>query len=293
MLRRTLTPILITLALALFLAACGGGAATPAPDGLRAPQPTQAVVVTRVASASTSVPSGDANIPPLLAEQPGRMIIKDGQMDLVVPDVTIAVSQISQMAADNGGYILDSQAWTVNNSKRASLRLAVPASAFEQSLNFLRTAAQQVVKESTSGQDVSADYVDLQTRLGNLEATSARVREFLNEAKSVEESLKVNQQLTDLEGQIAQIKGQMQYYEGRSAYSTITVQLSSPDGASATAPNTWDPNQTFDKASAVLVKFSQGLTDLLIWLVVVPGPFLFIGLLLFVTAHWLSRKFAR
>lgn len=42
-----------------------------------------------------------------------------------------------------------------------------------------------------------------------LEATAARVRAFLDQARTVEESLKINGQLSELEGQIEQVKGQL------------------------------------------------------------------------------------
>jgi len=282
-----LTLVLITLV--LFLVACGGPAApTAAPEGLYAPAPTQPPLATvAVGAAQTGVIS-------FPDEPPGRMVIKDAQMELVVQDVTIAVGQITQMAADQGGYVLDSQSRMVNGNKHASLRLAVPSAAFESSLNFLRTLALQVVKEAASGQDVTADYVDLQTRLTNLEATAARVREFLKDAKTVEESLRINQQLSELEGQIAQIKGQMRYYEGRSAYSTITVQLSPQVVAATPTPEPgWNPARTFEKASKVLVKASQGLADVMIWLTIVIGPLALAGLLLLGLLRWLFRKVAR
>ncbi len=65
----------------------------------------------------------------------------------------------------------------------------------------------------------------MQSRLVNLEATAARVREFLTDAKTVEESLRINATLSDLEGQIEQVKGQMKFYEDRAAFSTISVTL--------------------------------------------------------------------
>jgi len=278
----------ITLAiLALFMVACSP-AATPVPDGLRAPMPTQAPVATVVVSGDSAQPA------PRLGEPPGRMVIKDAEMELLVRDTNIAIAQVTQMAADNGGYIISSQTWDSDGYKHATLRLGVPSSAFEQSLNFLRTLAVQVLKEATSGQDVTADYTDLQTRLTNLEATAARVREFLVDAKTVEESLRINQQLSELEGQIAQIKGQMKYYEGRSAFSTITVQLTPQSAPAVPTPQAaWNPGQTFERASGVLVKTSQGLADVFIWLLIVGGPLALVSLLLLGAARWLFRKFAR
>jgi len=46
-----------------------------------------------------------------------------------------------------------------------------------------------------SGQDVTDEYVDLQSRLGNLEATRDRIRTFLDQAQTVDEALRVNEQL--------------------------------------------------------------------------------------------------
>jgi len=52
-----------------------------------------------------------------------------------------------------------------------------------------------VTNETASGQDVTDEFVDLKSRLTNLEATAARMREFLNQAKTVQESLEVNAKL--------------------------------------------------------------------------------------------------
>src|SRR3990172_5309040 len=105
----------------------------------------------------------------------------------------------------------------------ATLPLGIPSSQFEKALIFLRSLALQVTRETATGQDVSAEYTDLQSRLTNLEATAARVRDFLKDAKTIEDSLRISQQLSELESQIEQIKGQMSFYEGRAAFSTVTV----------------------------------------------------------------------
>lgn len=213
-----------------------------------------------------------------------RMVIKDAEMELLVENTDQAVDQVTQMAADYGGYLISSQSWFDGSFKYAAIRLAVPSQAFETALTSLRHIGVQVVRETGSGQDVSAEYTDLQSRLTNLEATASRVREFLDAAQTVDESLKVNQQLSDLEAQIEQIKGQMKYYEGRTAFSTITVNLTpqrptptpSPTATPTATPTPrpgWNPTNTFNNASGVLGTLFRAAVDLIIWLIVVMGPF--------------------
>jgi len=205
------------------------------------------------------------------------MIIKNAEIELLVTDTNIAIDQVTLMAADYGGYLISSQTWFTGDYKHGTLNMGVPSTQFEAVLSRLRRVGSEVLRETTSGQDVSADYADLQARLTNLEATAARVREFLASATNVTESLAVNAELSSLQGQIEQIKGQMRYYEGRSAYSTITVTLT-PERAPAepVADEPWRPQETLASAVKTLRDGSQTVADGLIWFTVVCGP----GLLL-------------
>jgi hypothetical protein len=261
----------------------------------------QQVVV--VATPAPYSPTGqeDQVVPPIDAN---RMVIKDAQLELLVSDTDIALTQVTQMAADYGGYIISSESWYKESYKYATLRLGIPSSSFELALNFLRHMGVQVLSENASGQDVTAEYVDLQSRLANLQATAARVRTFLDEARTVEQAILVNQQLSELEGEIEQIEGQMRYYEGRSTYSTITVSLT-PEMPTPTPTLTptptptltpipgWNPGNTFDQASHVLKNMTQSTVDLLIWLLVLVAPALVIIGLLYWGGRTVYRRLRR
>ena len=264
-----------------------------------APQPTQAPV-------NDSNVGGGAS-PLSFAPAGSRLVIKNAEMELLVGDADSAISRVTQMAGDYGGYIISSQTWYVDGFKYASLQLGLPSAEFERALNYLRTLALQVIRENATGQDVSAEYTDLQSRLTNLEATAARVREFLADAKTVEESLRINGQLSELEVQIEQIKGQMRFYEGRAAFSTVTVfitpqyptptpsltptltQTPTPTPTLTPTPG-WNPGQTFNRASGVLVNAGQTTADALIWFFVVGGPPIAIGLVFLGAIRWMRRK---
>ena len=51
-------------------------------------------------------------------------------------------------------------------------------------------------------------------KLTNLEATRDRIKSFLDQANTVDEALRINQELANIEAQIEQIKGQMNYLAG-------------------------------------------------------------------------------
>jgi hypothetical protein len=288
-------------------AATAAAQPTAAPPGMGSgeagyPSPSPA------ATAAASDRNGPGGVSPLsFAPVGSRMVIKDAEMELLVRDTDVALDQVTRMAGDLGGYILSSQTWYENDFKYATLRLGVPSAEFERALNILRTLALQVVRENASGQDVSAEYTDLQSRLTNLEATAARVREFLADAKTVEESLRINAQLSQLEEQIETIIGQMRFYEGRAAFSTLTVSLTpqyptptptlTPTPTSTPTPTptltptpAWNPGSTFHEASGLLVDVTQSIADVLIWLGVVAGPFILIVGVVFGVARRLFRK---
>ena len=137
------------------------------------------------------------------------------------------------------------------------------------------------------------EYVDLQSRLGNLEATRDRIRTFLDQAQTVDEALRVNEQLAAVEAQIEQVKGRMVYLRERSAYSTITVQLdpelpSAPEVTPVPTP-TWSPADTARQASQILTTIVRALTKGVIWVTIVLGPFAALVAGVWLVVRWRAR----
>jgi hypothetical protein len=303
--------------LALLLTACAS-AATPTIEEMAAYEAEAPAEVFQDIAPEPADPSEPSDQPtnPENGEAPGnpgqlayepvgnKMVIKDAQLDILVQNTDIAIAQVNQLTADYDGYIISTQSHYENGFKHATIRLGIPSAAFETVLNQLRDLGLKVIQESASGEDVSNEYVDLQSKLTNLEATAARIREFLNNAKTIEETLTISAQLAELEGQIEQVKGQMRYYEGRSAYSTVTVNLvpeyptPTPTLTPTPVPPTptptpapgWNAGDTFEDASEVLVNMTQSTVDLLIWFGMVLLPIIVvIGLIVWII-RWVMLK---
>ncbi|RLC67653.1 MAG: DUF4349 domain-containing protein, partial [Chloroflexi bacterium] len=153
-----------------------------------------------------------------------------------------------------------------------------------------------------SGQDVTDEYIDLQSRLDNLKATRDRIREFLDQAKTVEESLRVNEELAAIEEQIEQVQGRMNYLFDRAAYSTITVQIEpelpqpTPTPVPTLTPTPipappWSPVQSARQAGQTLGSILRVLTEIAIWFGIVILPLAAPPILvIWGIRHWTGRN---
>ena len=259
-------------------------AATMAPAPAKAPAPTQAALAKPGAVSQSGV--SDVGVSPYRTSQ---MIIKNGEMNLLVADVDVALDRATAIAVELGGYLLNGKSWMQDGWKYSSLTVGVPVDQFETAQRRMRALAVQVLNDTASGQDVSTEFTDVQSRVTNLEATAARIREFLKQAKDVPEALTVNAKLAEIEAEIEQAKGRMNFLRDRAAYSTLTVNLEpqrptptptltptvtpTPTATPTPTPNVWRPDRTFNAASDVLTGLVRVIGDIVIWLCVVVAPF--------------------
>jgi hypothetical protein len=293
--------VLFVLLGAMVLSACGAApAATEAPAMMEAPmlgveQPAAVENMGQAdAAKAESAPPADLSSAPVYNTgadadagsavfAASHMIIKNGDIKLLVEDTDIAIDRATQTIGDMGGYIISSRVWYQphydgENYKYATITIGVPVDQFERTLNRLRALAVKVLDETASGEDVTNQFVDLQSQVTNLEATRDRIKSFLDQAQTVDEALRINQELSNVEAQIEQIKGQMNYLQDRSAYSTITVNfepvlpelIETP--TPTPTPNVWKPGETFTNARKAVTFAYQGIIDFLIWVFVVFIP---------------------
>ncbi len=282
----------------LVLAACGGGASAtemPAEAEYSVVEPGAPVVSEMKVGDEIAEQTVDSVVLPMsdgtayevtnqagdltVLERSNRMIVKNSDMRLLVEDTNTAIDRTTQIVGDAGGYIVSSRVWFQeyggHKLKYASVTLGVPVDEFEKVLSRLRGLAIEVQDETASGDDVTDQYVDLESQLSTLEATRERVKSFLDEAKNVDEALRINQELANLDAQIEQIKGRMNYLNDRSAFSTITINFEPELPELEPLPVAgWTPGIVLKDAVKVLAVAYQGIAESVIWLFVVILPIL-------------------
>jgi hypothetical protein len=154
-----------------------------------------------------------------------RMVIRTAYLTIVVANTSAAMQQITSIAESYGGFVVNSNISGDNNRLYAYISFRVESSHFNDTLQALHAMAADVKSESTTGEDVTEQYTDLESRLRNLEASEAQLLELMNQAGTVAEILSVQRELTNTREDIELIKGQMQYLEQSAAMSLFTVTL--------------------------------------------------------------------
>jgi len=154
-----------------------------------------------------------------------RMIVRTGDISLVVEDVPVAIDRITGMADGFEGYVVSSSVWKEGERLVGHIAIRVSAEHFDDAIRVLREMAVDVTSESTSSKDVTEEYVDLSAKLQNLEATEEQLLRLMEKAETVDDILAVQRELSKIRGDIEQTKGRMQYLERTSATSLLEIRL--------------------------------------------------------------------
>jgi hypothetical protein len=197
-----------------------------------------------------------------------RMIVRTGDMSLVVKDVINARDDIARLAARFDGYVVSSSIWGEEEEMRGQISIRVVDEKFEQALTELGALAVRVKSESTSSQDVTQEYTDLESRLRNAEATEQQYLALLEKATDVQDILSIYQSLSQVRQEIEQIKGQMQYLERTASMSLINVYLEPEATAKPLVHAGWSALEALKAAVRGIVIFGQWLVILVIWLII-------------------------
>lgn len=303
--KRTLFVVLIATFL---LVACGAKAMNyPAPDvaysepefgmGGGAPQemPAAMPMATSMAFAPDSNKGSDGNVDASARE---RLVIRNADLAIVVKDPEATMTAVTKLAEKLGGFVVSSNLYQSYTSSgvpvpEANVVIRVPSEKLNEALETIKVDVVEVQSENISGQDVTSEYVDLESQLRNLEAAEAQLAEIMQNAEKTEDVLNVFNQLTAIRGQIEVIKGQMKYYEESSAFSAISVRLIAEETVKPIEIAGWKPEGTVRDAIQNLIYFFQDFVDFLIWFVLNFLPKLLAIGLVFGLPIWLIVRGVR
>ena len=182
------------------------------------------------ASGAPPPATGSGSAPELPATL-DRKVISNTSLALSVGDIGAAFNEAGRLARVNGGYTEKSSYTNSDNleakQRSASLTLRVPAAHYDELLGSLRgISGAKVVSEGSKSTEITEQYTDLQSRLRNLERTEQSYLKLLEQAKSIQEILVVNDRLDGVRAQIEQIQGRLKVFDNLADLATVDLTLS-------------------------------------------------------------------
>jgi hypothetical protein len=288
----TAAPWVAILCLILLLSACGeesastdskGASSGGAPGGRSKPALYEAGSAESVMAEDMPESGGaEAGSAGTLTPTFGRKIVKSADLGLRADDVREAATRAQQVAAQFGGSIQSSQISRGDGFVSAYLVLSVPSERFEAALDELRGLGEEVTTDAVTGEDVTEEFVDLESRERNLLAAEESLLNLYDRAESVDDALEIERELANIRGQIEQVQGRIKYLEQRTDLSQIALNIQ-PTAEPIKSPPDWSPARVAAQAWSASLGVLQALATAAISAVVFGwwlAPVLVAGFLL-------------
>lgn len=224
------------------------------------------------------------------------MIIRNANISLQVNNISATMQKITQLAESSGGYIVNSNITQDSNNvgnTSANIKIRVPAQGLNDALTALKSLATQVIQESISGEDITQQYVDLQSQLTNLQTAKEQLAKIMANATKTSDVLSVFKQLTEVQGQIDVIQGQIKYFKESVAYSLINIDLSMNPMIETAQQKQWKITEVFINSYHALIdqlrQFTYGLIEFFVYFL----PLILLWICICLIVYWIGKKIWR
>ncbi|WP_325167391.1 DUF4349 domain-containing protein [Lederbergia citri] len=218
-----------------------------------------------------------------------RMIIHQALLQVKVKKFESAQLNIEKKVKEYGGYIVESNIYReTDETVSGTIIVRIPEKHFQTFLNDTEKQAAEILGRNVTGQDVTEEYVDLESRLTSKRAVEKRLLDFMADAKKTEDLLKISSDLAKVQEEIEVLVGRMKYLENQTSFSTVEIHMTETrvviPGIDSKDLNTWEKTkkQFVDSmnfilaACSALVVFFVGNLPVIVLLLLIAGAVFFV-----------------
>lgn len=182
-------------------------------------------------------------------------------------DVEKSYKSIENKVKEYNGYCDN-----VESSKnRYYLTIRIPKDNLNNFISFIEES-EKIENKNISTQDVTDTYYDTDNRIKNREVLLEKLRNYLKEAKNIDEILKIEDRINTLTYEIERMKGNLQNLQSSIDYSRVTVNIQNQE---AIKSNTNIYNKYLNLIS-FLKEFFSGIIFFIVGFVAVGIPIVLI-----------------
>jgi hypothetical protein len=154
-----------------------------------------------------------------------KKIIKTAYLSIEVSNYQKSRNLIDSTLKAFNAYIVSENLQNTESQISNSINIRVPANQFEKLMANLSKIAKKVDYQNIETQDVTEEYIDVQTRLNNNRKVEQTYLKLLKRTNSIEDILKIQQKLGEIRTDIESTEGRLKYLNHQVSYSSINLNV--------------------------------------------------------------------
>lgn len=225
---KKLLSLVFAVNLACTLMACGGGEKSTSSAYSTAEEANYDTgeVAAYAEEAAGSTANGEVNES---AQSSNRKLIKNVNLSVETKEYDSLMVNLENEIKNLGGYIESMDAYNGNSyytteGRYATIVARIPAAALDGFVSKVGEEA-NVTNRSESVEDVTLNYVDMESHKKMLTEEQERLMQLLEEASSIEDIITIESRLSEVRYQIESMESQLRTYDNQVDYSTVTLSI--------------------------------------------------------------------
>lgn len=164
-----------------------------------------------------------------------RKLIRTANLDVETEQYDSLLANIEQQVKAMGGYVESISSYdrdgyysydseNVSRNRQASITARIPQNRLDEFLQKVGEEA-NVVSRSEGTEDVTLQYVDLESHKKALLTEQERLLELLEKAETVEDIITIESRLSEVRYQIESMESQLRTFDNKIDYSTVYLTI--------------------------------------------------------------------
>ncbi len=197
-----------------------------------------------------------------------RKLVKTAELSVETKKYDDFIKLINKKTTEMGGYIESSSTSGSSENlygRNATITARIPAEKLDEFVSLVGDAA-TVVYNNTNVEDITSEYIDVESRIAALEAEQAALMEMIKKASDVNQLLDIQARLSEVNGNLESYKAQLKVFSEQVAMSTVTMNIDEVDRESAAEKRGfW--SEVGSRLSDNVYNIGQGLRAIAIWFI--------------------------
>lgn len=152
-----------------------------------------------------------------------RKLIKEGMIEFETSDVERTRDQIKAAVTKYDAYVSTDQENKSADKIRYTLEIRIPSAKFDAFLSSATKDVRYFDHREINVKDVTAEYLDTETRLKTKKQIESRYLQLLDKASNVKDILSIEKELGTIREEIESAEGQLKLLADQVQYSTLRI----------------------------------------------------------------------